>query len=196
MLEPTETDPHLRIWVHLLLVPSFTWSIPPTCFKFSEYTKLNSILGALPYSLGSPAMHWKDGGCMSASLPMSFEVRGFFSISRPQRSPLGVFAFDVFPAWTALSEYLHTCLPPLYFPGLSLRSSLQRGPNTQSHSYHQDLLYCLHSTYCCLKLWIHWFVYFFTVSPFPHHESRNSAFVTHQYNPSAYSKSWSIGSVL
>lgn len=82
---------------------------------------------------------------MSASLPMSFEVRGFFSISCPQRSPLGVFAFDVFPSWTALPEYLHTCMPPLYFPGLSLRSSLQRGLNTQSHSYHRDLLYCLQS---------------------------------------------------
>lgn len=190
MLEPTETDPHLRIWAHLLLVPSFTWSIPPTCFKLSEHTKLNSILGALPYFLGSPAMHWKDGGCMSASLPMSFEVRGFFQyFLSSKESPRGLcvwrFPFLDCSAW--VSAYMHASF---------ILSRSQFKVISSERPEHPIPLLSSRPALLSPKLWIHWFVYFFTVSPFPHHESRNSAFVTHQYNPSAYSKSWSIGSVL
>lgn len=87
------------------------------------------------------------------------------------------------------SEHLHMWMLPLDFPGLSLRPFLQRGPNPQFHFYPQGLSYCLYSTYHYVKLCIHWFVYLFTVYPFPHRERRNSAFVVHQYLFSAFSKS-------
>lgn len=179
-----ETGPHLCLWAHLLLGPSLPWSTSPTCCQLSECTKLSSILRALPYFPGSPALHWKDGGCTSASLSESAEVTDCSVFLVLNEVPSGSLHFTFL--CLNCSEHLHTWMLPLDFPGLSLRPFLQRGPNPQFHFYPQGLSYCLYSTYHYVKLCIHWFVYLFTVYPVPHHESRNSAFVVHQYLFSAF----------